>query len=633
MEKTDEHPIDQLRLFRVLMDSIPGPVYYKDADGRYLGYNRAFQDYFHLQNADYVGKTVWDLPMLREEAMAHNDADVELFNTPGSRIYRSSVTYPDKSVRHFISKKATFFRTDGTVGGIMGVLTDITELKRAEAALRESEARFRDLSEASLEAVIFLEDGVVVDANRRTYEMFGYGSHEIIGREVLDFIPPHMREEVRERIASRNMEKYETLGLRKDGFVFPLEVHPRELHAKGKQIRISIVRDLTERKSMEEEILKAKNLQSVGTLAGGIAHDFNNLLMAIVGNISLARMGVTNDPKITAFLDEAERIAFMGKSLTHQLLTFSRGGDPIRRIVFLGDIIPDLTERVLGGSMIRAKYAISENLHPIEVDEEQIKQVLHNMILNAKEAMPGGGTILVSCENVRATPQDRLPLIKEDYVCISIRDEGMGIPDEVLTKIFDPYFTTKGMGAQKGVGLGLAICYSIIKKHNGHILVDSVPHRGTTFHIYLPAYKRETSMFRGEDGQALSGRKGRILVMDDEEMILKIAKELLQHLGYDVTPAQNGEEAIGFYRQAMELKKTFDAVILDLAIPGGLGGKEVIQELAAMDPGVKAIISSGYLNDPIIQDYRAYGFSGILTKPYDAKELDDKLQNIMKEQQ
>jgi CheY-like chemotaxis protein len=242
--------------------------------------------------------------------------------------------------------------------------------------------------------------------------------------------------------------------------------------------------------------------------------------------------------------------------------------------------------------------------------------------------MPSGGMIAVDCKNVSITPQDKLPLIKENHVCISIRDEGAGIPEENLPKIFDPYFTTKEMGSQKGVGLGLAISYSIVKKHNGHIDVESIPNKGTTFRIYLPACKKEVMDARIE-GRVIRHGKGRVLIMDDEEMILSIAKELLQHLGYEVVAAQNGEEAIGFYRQARELKKPFDAVVLDLAIPDSMGGKEVMQELITIDPQAKGIISSGYLNDPIIKDFRNYGFLDVLTKPYDANELDEKLQNII----
>jgi PAS domain S-box-containing protein len=629
MEKTEEQFFEQLQLFRALMENIPSPVYYKDAQGVYLGYNKAFHEYFSLNHDNYVGKTVFDLPISREEAMLHHKVDVELMQLSGNRTYEASASCPDRSIRHTITKKAAFHKADGTIGGIVGVITDITELKKAEEALKESKARFENLSEASFETVIFIENGIIIDVNQRFYDMFGYSDNEIIGRDVLETIAPAVRTLSKEMIAAKSGETYETIGLKKDGTVFPIEIRPRELHLRGRNIRISVIRDLTEQKDMEEEVLKSKNLQSVGTLAGGIAHDFNNLLMAIVGNISLAKMNASQDGKITEFLSEAERIAFMGKNLTQQLLTFSRSGEPVRKIVMIGTMLREVSDKLLGSSPIRPRYNIPMDLIPDEVDEDQMKQVIQNMVVNAKEAMPSGGTIVLSCENVNITPQNKLPLIKEDHVKISIHDEGVGIPEENLSKIFDPYFTTKGMGSQKGVGLGLAICYSIIRNHNGYILVDSAPGKGTTFQIYLPASKKDIIEICIEEKVARHG-KGRVLIMDDEEMILKIAKELLLFMGYEVTTAQSGEETIGFYKQAVELKKPFDAVVLDLAIPGGMGGKEVMHELITIDPHVKAIISSGYLNDPVVKDFKNYGFSGMLTKPYEANELDDKLQSIIR---
>jgi two-component system, cell cycle sensor histidine kinase and response regulator CckA len=629
MEKTEEQFFEQLQLFRALIDNIPNPVYYKDSKGVYLGYNKAFQEYFGLKRDNYVGKTVFDLPINLEEAMLHHRADVDLIRLSGERTYEASVSCPGNSVRYSIARKATFRRADGTTGGIVGVITDITELKKAEEALKESKTRFKDLSEATFEAVVFMENGIIIDVNQRFYEMFDYDYGEIIGKSALDIIAPVVRSISSEMMAAKNGETYETIGLKKDGSAFPVEIRPRELFLRGRNIRISVMRDLTERKDMEEEVLKSKNLQSVGTLAGGIAHDFNNLLTAIVGNVSLARMNAPQDGKIIEFLNEAERIAFMGKNLTQQLLTFSRSGEPVRKVVFLGTMLRNVTEKILGSSPIRPRYVIPMGLFPVEIDEDQMKQVIQNMVTNAREAMPAGGTVVVSCENVNVTPQNKLPLIKEDHVRISIRDEGVGIPEENMSKIFDPYFTTKGMGSQKGVGLGLAICYSIVKNHNGYIMVDSVPGKGTTFQIYLPATKKDIIDVCIEEKVAVQG-KGRVLVMDDEEMILRIAKELLQLMGYEVTTAQSGEETIGFYRQAMELKKPFDAVVLDLAIPGGMGGKEVMQELISIDPRVRGIVSSGYLNDPVVKEFRRYGFLATLTKPYEASDLDDKLQNIIR---
>ncbi|MBS1238532.1 MAG: sensor hybrid histidine kinase [Deltaproteobacteria bacterium] len=629
MEKKEEEIFEQLQLFRALMDNIPDPVYYKDTKGLYLGYNKAFQDYFGLDYDSYVGRTVFDLPISRKEAMLHHKADVELIQLSGTKTYEAPVTSSDNSVRYMISKKAAFKKADGTIGGIVGIITDITRLKRAEEALEESKAIFIDLSGASFETILFIENGLIIDVNKRFYEMFGYNDNEGIGKKVIDLVAPEARTLSSGIVDSQNGETHKTIGLKKDGIMFPIEVRQRKLQLGKRDVEMLIVRELTEQKNREEESLKSKNMQSVGTLAAGIAHDFNNLLMAIVGNISLAKMSMSKDEKITEFLNEAERIVFMGKNLTQQLLTFSHSGELVRKIVFMGRMIRDVTDKILKGSSVRPRYIIPMDLLPVEVDEDQMRQVIKNMVMNAKEAMPSGGTIVISCENVSITPQDKLPLIKEDHIKISIHDEGIGIPEENISKIFDPYFTTKGMGSQKGVGLGLAICYSIVRKHNGYILIDSVPDKGSTFQIFLPATKKDIIDVCIEE-EGIRHRKGRVLVMDDEEMILKIAKELLQLMDYEVTIAQNGEETIGFYRQAMELRKPFDAVILDLAIPDGMGGKEVMQELIAIDPQVKAIISSGYVNDPVMKNFKEYGFLDMLTKPYETNELDAKLRTIIK---
>ena len=509
MDKTEQPLFEQAPLFRALLDNIPNPVYCQDIHGFYLGYNKAFQDLFGVGlHESYVDKTVFELPISLEEAVAWHKADLELFQSPGEQTHENTLTFPDSSARHITIKKNTFYQADGTTGGIVGFISDITESKKAEDDLKESEVRFKDLSEASLETIIFIENGIITDVNHKMYEMFGYNDDEIIGRDVLDFIAPDARALSKERINSGNEEKYETMGLKKDGTIFPINVYPRELHMKGKHVRISVVRDLTEQKNMEEEVLKSKNLQSVGTLAGGIAHDFNNLLMAIIGNIALAKIHAPKDGKTVNYLAEAERMVFMGKDLTHQLLTFSHSIDTVKKIVDIGPLIKETTEIVLRGSSVKLNYIIPDDLSLVEVDEDQIKQVIENIIVNAKEAMPAEGALYITCENVNITPQHKLPPFKEEYVRILIQDEGVGISEENMSKIFDPYFTTKDMGSQKGVGLGLAICYSIIKKHNGYILVDSVPGKGTTFQIYLPVYKQQvTRHIRREEGrQARQGK-------------------------------------------------------------------------------------------------------------------------------
>jgi two-component system, cell cycle sensor histidine kinase and response regulator CckA len=383
-------------------------------------------------------------------------------------------------------------------------------------------------------------------------------------------------------------------------------------------------RDISERKRTEEEMMKSQKLESLGILAGGIAHDFNNLLTGILGNISLAQKYLPPEHKAWSRLNAAAKASKRAQGLTRQLLTFSRGGAPIRKTASIGELLKDFIAFALRGSKVRCDLTVANNLHPVDMDEAQMNQVINNLIINAVQAMPEGGTIRVRADNFVVDRSVTLPLRAGKYVRISVRDSGTGILPENMQKIFDPYFTTK----EKGTGLGLATSYSIVRKHDGVMTVRSRVGVGTVFYIYLPASTEANVESCPQELTTIRGN-GKILVMDDESLIRDLAGELLVALGYHVVVAREGAEAVALYREAKEAEAPFDLVIMDLTVPGAMGGKEAILELRRYDPGVKAVVSSGYSNDEVMAEFQDYGFVGVLPKPYDTEQVGRLLHELL----
>ncbi|MEW5800691.1 MAG: ATP-binding protein [bacterium] len=405
-----------------------------------------------------------------------------------------------------------------------------------------------------------------------------------------------------------------------------LEELVRERTSELQSANERLQQETTERRRVEEELQKAQKLESLSVLAGGIAHDFNNLLAGIIGNLSLVEKYAKSGTSIFHALGNAQKACYRTKGLTHQLLTFSRGGTPIKKIASIAELMQEAVNFSLRGSNIRCDFALADALWPVEIDEGQISQVINNLIINACQAMPRGGTIRLGAENITLGTQDILPLKEGKYVKVSIKDQGMGIPKEYLSRIFDPYFTTKKTGS----GLGLAISYSIVKKHEGYITAESESGDGTTFYLYLPACEKE--IFGVEDiveEKSLTGGSGKILFMDDQESLRDMVGEMLVYLGYEVVLAREGDEAVELYRKERESGRNFDVVILDLTVPGGTGGREAVQKMLEIDPEVKAIVSSGYSYDPIMSEYKTYGFSGMVVKPYEVEELSRVLNEVM----
>ncbi|MEL6823124.1 MAG: PAS domain S-box protein, partial [Calditrichota bacterium] len=390
---------------------------------------------------------------------------------------------------------------------------------------------------------------------------------------------------------------------------------------------VIVLRDVTNEIALEEELRRTQKLESLGILAGGIAHDFNNILTAIIGNISLGKLSLSEQHAVSLRLDDAERAAVRAQDLTRQLLTFAKGGAPIKRAASITEIIRETADFVLRGNRTKCEYLFSPDIWNVEVDEGQISQVINNLVINSAQSMPNGGTIHILCENFEAVEDARfrdIYLTPGNYVRIVVGDEGVGIPKQYIEQVFDPYFTTK----QKGSGLGLATSYSIIKRHEGYIFVESDYQKGSEFTILLPA-KPGLEVKDRQQSQAVYGGNGKILVMDDEETILEVAEAMLIRLGYEAVLCKDGAEGIEAYHQAVREHAPFRAVIADLTVPGGIGGKEMIATLRKSYPDMLALVSSGYSNDPIMAEFREHGFQGRILKPYNVQILGAALKEVV----
>ena len=518
--------------------------------------------------------------------------------------------------------------------------------------LRTSEARFLFLAE-NITDLIWMMD---TEGQRFSYMspavegLLGYSSVEAVSLSLQDILTARSMQKARvileeELALSRHQAaestRYRSLELehlRKDGSTVWAEVRAslvRDDH--GKTIGfVGVARDITERKKLDDarrrletQLLRSQKMEAIGTLAGGIAHDFNNLLTGVLGNISLAKDFLSEEFPGFRFLRVAEREGIRAKGLTQQLLTFAKGGDPIKSLASLEFLVKNTVEFALSGSAVAREYVYDEPLWLVEIDAGQISQVVQSLVTNAVQAMPPDGRLTIQWENIifdESSQSLEISVPYGWYVKISFTDNGAGIPSDDLPKIFDPYFTTKS----DGHGLGLTSAYAITKKHHGHVTVESVLGRGTCISLYFPASPDKGTELPPVSSVRKKGT-GKILVMDDEESIRMLASEMLQACGYYYEMAKNGEEALRLYQEAQNVDQPFSAVILDLTVPGGLGGKETMDQLLQIDPDVKAVVTSGYSNDPIMSKYRTFGFQAVMTKPYTLLELSDVMYRMVME--
>ncbi|MFH1569933.1 MAG: ATP-binding protein [Gemmatimonadota bacterium] len=526
---------------------------------------------------------------------------------------------------------------------------DIANLEEMAEGLSEGFRRLEDLRrladerERLLVTLRSIGDGVIAtDAEGRTMlvnqaaeELTGWSHREAVGRplaEVFRIVNERTHEPCEDPVA-KVIRSGVVIGVANHTVLITREGVERSIADSGAPIRdredriigvVLVFRDVTARRRLEAELLKTEKLDSLGVLAGGIAHDFNNILTSIIGSVSLAKMEMEEGSGLYDMLTHVEQASWRAAQLTEQLLTFAKGGAPVKRTVSLPELIEESATFALRGTNVRCECAVEEGLWQVEVDTGQISQVIQNLAINAHQAMPTGGALRIGVRNVTVGADRSLPLKEGRHVEIEVADQGVGIPPTHLPRIFDPYFSTK----QRGSGLGLATVHSIIRNHAGHIAVESRLGEGTTFRIYLPAaMAEEAAPAAAEPGPAPG--EGRILVVDDDEALLVTARRMLEYLGYEVEMAREGGEALGAYQKAREGGRPFAAVLLDLTIPGGMGGREAVEKLLALDPRAKAIASSGYSTDKVMSDFRRYGFKGVVAKPYSVGELGRALREVL----
>lgn len=548
----------------------------------------------------------------------------------------------DGSEFQIADSAAPIRNVDGSTAGVVLVFRDVTE----EYRLRDEMEQMHALLQAVVEqshipmAVITAPEGEIFLVNQACLDFLGEPERDYTGETISSAAFPWkfltvdgLQLSIEELPIVRALHGEATQGLElmlEDGMG-----QVRHTTVEGIPIRnslgevvagLAVFPDTTERKLAEEERRKLQKLESIGTLAGGIAHDFNNILMGVFGGIELAKMSLPKDHASYKYIETAHQALARATHLTKQLLTFAKGGDPLFETFRLHRVIRDAVELNLSGSNVKAEESLPEDLWPIRADRGQISHVLANLIINAKQAMPDGGRLFISGENLTASIAEQ-GVVPGSYVKITLRDEGIGIPEKFLARIFDPYFSTK----QSGSGLGLAIVHSVITKHHGHIRVESGTEAGTSFILYLPAESNASTPEEAWYTQVVTGSsaKGRVLIMDDDPMVREVAGEMLGLLGYDSVSVSDGREALEAYRTARKESNPFTCVIMDLTIPGQMGGKEAIGLLLEEDPTARVIVASGYSTDPIMSDYQTYGFKGRLPKPFQLHALQHELARVL----
>lgn len=517
------------------------------------------------------------------------------------------------------------------------VFTEVTQQKLAEAALRQSEERYRQLFEQAVGGIYrSTPEGRFLSVNPAMARMLGFDRPEDViawseqNPTASLYVKPGRRADfVAAFGADGQLRDFESEVRAQGADSRWISENARAVRDEAGKLLYyeGVVTDITVRRQLESEIARASKLEAVGILAGGIAHDFNNILTVVLGNITLAEADTGEQSPVALRLQDARRATLRARDLTLQLLTFAKGGEPVKSTVELPKLLTESADFALHGAKARAEFRIGKDIWRVAADKGQLGQVIQNLVINAVQAMPGGGVVTIGAENVqlRAGDPEAPPLPPGRYVCVTVADTGVGIAREHLAKVFDPYFTTK----EQGSGLGLATAYSVVRKHEGHIEAESEPGLGTVFSIWLPAAAPAVDPQAPSRTGSRSPFQARVLFMDDEPAIRTMAGIFMERLGFACEAAADGAEAVRLYERAMAAGRRFEVVIMDLTVPGGMGGREAMERLLQMDPGVCAIVSSGYSRDPVLANFRAHGFRAILPKPYGLEQLRKVLASVV----
>ncbi|GFO68916.1 hypothetical protein GMLC_24950 [Geomonas limicola] len=666
----EKPPAGSCSLLDSIIDQSPNPMWISDRNGTLIRINRACTRLLNITEAEVVGtynilednivraqgflplvervfrdgetarfEIVYDSSTLKTLKLAQTSRvilDVTIFairDTQGT-ITNAVIQHIDITSRRESEEKLqranqelesrVLERTRELTLANQALRHEVAERALAEAELRLSEQRFRTLCAAAPIGIYMSDDqGRCVYANPRLQELTGLSAGQLMGSGWSAALHPEDRESTTQKwleISGQGGTFQHECRFQRGGTTIWVRALAQPFRAKDGGIAgyVGVVEDITEQLHVREEILKTQKLESLGVLAGGIAHDFNNILSIILGYISLARSAAQDPEQVLSRLKDGEKGVLRARDLTQQLLTFARGGDPVKRAVDLNALLREAAQFGSLGSNVRCDFELSNERLVVSADEGQLSQVVHNLVINATQAMPGGGVITISSGRSRSRDG-------ESQARFSVSDTGTGIPESLRAKVFDPYFSTK-----QGSGLGLTSCYSIVKKHGGSIELESVPGQGTTFTVTLPAQLRQSAPeVSGGPASEIKG-EGDVLVMDDDRLIRELAVEMLAELGYRAESVADGTQAVTAYFNRQRTGSRYAVVIMDLTVRGGMGGREAVKALLALDPQVKAVVSSGYCDDPVLANCRAYGFKAVLPKPYNRQELGRVLDEVLK---